>query len=400
MADLRLVIVAAATALLTPWAEGRGEPVQSARDIAGRLKVYRAGVKGVSCSFRQTRTPTAYYIESAAREGGVSPEAVKNNFADETRCEYTELADGRYYARISKVSGGGKSPRHDVVVFDGKKAWKQTKVPLENDPSGKEYRDSITEIGGSAPATIYAMSVSIKEFFGFAVLPSDKPLDELIVRGNADRAVERENVDGAECFVVQYTAEVNGAEQRNTLWLDGGHGLAVRKAVQEYNVPGKGWLKEKESKTLAFGEAVYRPGGGEAVTVYYPKNIISETFNAIGGQKTFDSTLEVDELTFNPRVSPDRFALKVDEGTGVMDVDTGRYAVHGNGPGPKLKKLVTERIEESKRQASALLPETSGVQKPPESILSLGAWVALALGLLGLGVAVSLRLMRSRGRPS
>lgn len=355
-------------------------------------------IGALSCAFRQKRTPTPYFVARAAKDLDLPPAKVAENYSTTSRTELVESADGRFCLEVMEILDAGKPKRKDRLGFGGKTRWKQAKVPLDDDPTGQQFRDSKTEIGGKNVEGLYGASgMPVVRFLGDTVLSFQKPLYGLIQEGRDWEALDEESISGAPCAVIRWRATVGGVEQRATVWLDKSRDLALRRYSEEYQVPEKGWLRTLVCEAAEMGVARSKGRSGEATDYHYPKVVLSEIYNTDDHEKTFDERCEFEEVRINPPVTADLFALQIDEGTGVFDLDTGKYSIYGRGPGPKLKQTIDKRIDEAHRQAreSGLL-EAPDVLNPPQSLATRGVWAGLALGVVGIACALTLKVRQSR----
>lgn len=376
-----------------PTAEAADEA--GARDsvamIIDRLRERHAPIKGLSCAYRRSQTPTPYYVARVAREEKIPAETVAKNYGGNSDCRFVETAAGQFHLQVTQLDAAGRPTRRDLSVTDGKLAWTQVKLPPDGDTSAGEFIDSQTQIGGSV-AVIYDATTYPRRLLGDTVLPSSKPLSALVSEARDVELLDEASIGGAPCVVLRWRALVNGAEMRKTLWLDKVRDLVVRRSLDEYQDPEKGWVKSETCEVHELGVARYEAAPGSMREYPYPRVFSSELFNS-DREKTFDYRYEIEALEINPRPAAGLFALRIDEGTGVLNLETHKYSVYGPGPGPKLKALIDRRVAEAKQQGQEAGGQGSpGVQAAPTNAVGIGMWIALIVGVVGLIVALALRI--------
>jgi hypothetical protein len=385
---LLLVGMAALSAAKDAGAAGARDPVAQ---IIDQLRERHAPIKGLSCTFRLFQKPTPYYVARVAREENAPAETVAKNYGGDTACRFVETAGGQFYLQVTQLDADGKPTRRDLTVNDGKLAWTQIELPPDGDKSAGEFIDSQTQIGG-AIAVIYEGTTYPRHLLGDTVLPSSKPIHVQLTEARDVEQLDEASVGGAPCVVLRWRATVNGAEMRTTLWLDKARNLMMRRSLDDYHDPEKGWVKSMTCEVHEVGVTRYEAAPGSTREYHYPKVFSSELFNS-DLEKTFDYRYEIDELQINPRPPAGLFALRIDEGTGVLNLETHKYSVYGHGPGPKLKALIDRRVEEAKQQAQESGGQgPPGVQAAPTSPIGHGVWIALIVGVVGLIVALVLRI--------
>ena len=368
-------------------------PPEVAKVVAG-LRQRHESITSLSCVFRQKVTPTPYFVARAAKDMDVPQAKLRQNYSTSTRNDMVEAADGRFHLTITQIEEDGSPRGRDHFGFDGKNRWKQAESPLEGGKAG-QFVTTKTEIGGGKRVDdLYGGSVApVARFVGDNVLPSRKPLYATIQEGRDWEALGEETVSGSRCAVIRWRSGAGGVEQRFSLWLDTGRGLAIRRYLEEFRDPKKGWLRMVVCEAREMGVSRYTTPSGVQSDYHFPKVVTSEVYNADDHKKTFDERYDFDEVRINPSLSNELFALHIDEGTGVMDVATGRYSIYGRGPGPKLKKIIDKGVAEAHRQAyEAEASQPPGVLHPPQSLATRGAWAALALGAVGIAVALALKV--------
>ena len=378
---------------------GRVDAAQPGVDeILATLRVRHKPIVALSCTFSQKRMPTQYFINRAAKDLDVPPAKVEQKYKVGSLTELFEAADGRYLLRVSELGDSGRPARKDVMGFDGRIRWKQLKVPIEDDPSGQSYRDSKTEIGGKNHAILFTGSAyPVASYLGDSVLASQMALGDLIRDGQSSERLEDESVGGSPCAVIRWQLASGDLKQRNTAWMDTSRGLALRKYTEELLLHGNKWIRTRAAEAVEMGVTAFKDAAGKQVEYHYPKIVHSEIFNGDDNLKTFDEHCEFKELRINPPTPNDLFALHIDEGTGVFDLDTGKYSVFGRGPGENLKKIIDRRVKEADKQASESgLSDVPDIQSPPPSLASRGMWVGLALGVVGIAAALILKIRGSR----
>ena len=362
-------------------------------EVVDRLRERSDEVQSLICEFEQTVTPTPYFVARAAKDMDLPRQQIVDNYSSRSANFMVESSDGRYLVRILRYDNEGRPTRKDTFAYDGQSAWKQVEVPLDGDESGERFRSSKTEVGGDRGGDHYVASISPARFLGDAALPDREPLFALMEQGRGGELLERESVDGDPCVVVRWRSPAGSFEKRTTAWLDVSHNLVLRRYLEEYNPPESGWIKTMSCEASGLGETRFRTNAGKATRYYYPKAIIAEVYNADEQEETFVERYDFEGVRINPKIGPDTFALQIDEGTGVLDLDTGQYSVYGSGPGPKLNALIDQRVAEARRQAhDSGLQKPPGSQKPPVSPATYGMWAALALGVVGLVSALALKI--------
>ena len=371
---------------------------QGVAEVLDALRDRHQPITALSCVFRRKQLPTPYFVARAAKDLDVPAAKVEEKYKLSTVVNLIEVADGRYFLQSFNDANAGRPERKDVMGFDSRMHWKQIKVPIDDDPTGQAYRDSQTELGGKGHETLFSASAYPMTFLGDSVLPFQKRLDDMIREGATSERLGDEQAVGAPCVVIRWQALVGGVEQRNTAWLDKTRGFALRKAIEEYQLPDQKWIRTRSVAAAEMGVAHFKNPSGQKLIYHYPKILLSETYNSDDNLKTFDERIEFDEVQINPPTPNDQFAVRIDEGSSVLNLDSGKYSVYGGGPGVKLKQIVDRRVKEADRQAKAVssLGEP-GLQSLPPTLASRGMWAGLALGVAGIAVALILKVRGSRG---
>jgi hypothetical protein len=374
---------------------GTAAPSGSAAQVVAGLRGRHTPLRVLSCRFSASRTPSLSALQDDEDGAGLPCEEARERYRFRENVRFLEGADGRFSLQVTRLDGAGRPTAVDRLGYDGKIAWKQFEVPRFGGATRASPPDVTTELGGEPLAGRYEAAVSPKWFLGDSVLPSSEPLHARIAADPNAELLEDSPVYGSPCAVIRWREAAEGAGPRHTLWLDKAHGLVVRRSLEEASVPGRGWVVMATGRVPEVGVAHFTTDSGETAEYDYPKTILTETFDPVDSEKTNVGRFDIEEVRINPRPDADSFTPRVDEGTGLLDRDTGRYSISGDGPTPALKGLVSVAVEQARRQVREAGPYE--VHGPRSSVpIGRGLPAALAVGLLGLVAAAALRAGTTR----
>ena len=300
---------------------------------------------------------------------------------------YDETAKGLFRLDSTIPSPDGHGSNKRTLSSDGKTTWKLQTRTLE-DGSANTY----AEVGGDITA----------EFAGYAAVrdlidsplsdPNARTLVAKVIEGSGAEPVRLEPVDGDPCLVVRRDEVVNRAPTRYSLWLDISRQFVLRRARIEALYPEtKHWFAFNDWTIQKLGSAKIRGIDPSDNTYWYPAEATLQMHN-YKDEETFGQKFSIKDLELNVPMSASSFTPVIPQGSNVRDARTGNISVHGNGPGPGLRKMIKKGTAQARETLRRMEGQGDpGVLDPPTPWASYGSWVVFFCGVAALAVALALR---------
>ncbi|MGE3817908.1 MAG: hypothetical protein AB7I30_00590 [Isosphaeraceae bacterium] len=261
---------------------------------------------------------------------------------------------------------------------------------------------SDVRVNGNVRASYEAES-AIRRLLGETVLsPGDRvdfqvrPLFTRIEGAESSERLPQEAVGGVDCWVVRWTNDLSNPSappKRETVWLDPRHGLAIRRYQEESRpTDRKDWSVTESMEVETLSSTPFGSGDPEMQAYWYPSRFVCRYTDA-SGDLMLATRWEVRSLALKATIPTARFKPVIEDGSNVKDEATGRSFVYGGGLSPRLKKLIYQRLDMSKRslQAETDVQAVDGVLSHRRRWTGVVSWIALALGGAGLLGALWMR---------
>jgi hypothetical protein len=363
--------------------------------VVARLRGRHAPIRVLSCRFSVSRTPSLAALRDYEEGAGLPCDDAREQFGLRKNVRFLEASGERFWLEVVRLDVRSRPSRVERLGYDGTATWRQLELPPYGSAPQPRPADVTTEFGSEPLAGDYEAATSPKWFLGDSILPSSEPVHARIAADPNAELLADSPVDGSPCVVIRWRSATDGAGRRHTLWLDKARGLAVRRSLEETSVSGRGWVVTATGRIPEVGITHFTTDSGATVEYHYPKTILTESFDLVDPENTVVGRFDIEEVRINPWLAADPFNPRVDEGTGILDRDTGRYSISGGGATPALKGLVSVVVEQARRRAY----ETSAFDAsvPRSSVpVGHGLLAAVAAGVIGLVVTVTLRAGTTR----
>lgn len=351
-------------------------------------------IRSIDCSYKLTSVPTKYWTAEVAKQSKVPLDVTERNLTTSLHCRSVEAAPDLYRLDQSGPghSSGLKSETRSLLC-DGKGTRELTVRETQDGTKTSSVR-----LGGKIQS-MYAQSNAARAILGDTVLAGEPSPIAAIIEGSAARCTGRETIDGHECIVVTWEGVVNRANTRNTVWLDTRHQYALVRYVNDGQNPANSkWSTFLVWKVSELASTPFKLTTGKFGVYWYPRVVTREVLSSTGdGENT--ETIVIEKLDLNKDVPPSHFAPRIEDGSAVHDVRTGRIRVQGNGPSPELRRLVEKQVRRTKEKLWEEVAKgpRPGVMNPPRPT----SWYISAIAwFVGAGGLIAALLVWRGGRPS
>ncbi|MGC8639621.1 MAG: hypothetical protein ACP5XB_07050 [Isosphaeraceae bacterium] len=305
-----------------------------------------------------------------------------------------------FLAEIQTKDRDGRTKHRQSYSWDGKEDWQ---LKYAGDPKIRLPNVTIH----SGVRVRYDNEIFARRYLLLSVLPREESsagsynLADMLRQGEPEFLTDEEVLQ-SRCLPIAFHGRLSKMETNSTVWIAPAKQYVALRYRNQSRAPGESqWhlMEEWNATTLAVTEV--KTSGGTR-RVWYPSHISRSVFDR-KGNPLFTGECRITSLTLNKPPPSAAFTPKLEAGASVMDFKKGRSFVYGGGLSRRLRAVMTEKVNESRKALASSKPmQVDGTASPPHSYYERLSWIAVVVGCIGLLFAAYLAVKgrRSPAHPS
>lgn len=377
------MIVLSGLLLLIPALHGGNAELEQ---LIAELRTRDENWRSISMKYERTSDPTESFVEQYSLDRNRPRDQVRAQFTFKTQGAFLVERGGRFHFEETSTREGRDQDQKVCITYNSKE---QTTINSVN--SEGEWIASQVLVDNYEPRMVQPY-LAPAPFLMLSLFGSHSPLLETIEHGSTSLIGIERIGDTTDCYVLQTALDRDGVATRLTIWLDKAQGLCVRRVKTE--TLGDGRWSTRSVATVESVDSTANPTGSAFPKSWYPSNIRIITYNS-QQIHSFSDHIKLTELRLNIPHESSQFTPVIEDGSSVIDRRNGKTWVQGNGPSPRLKKIIDKQVEAARSLArEAATREPPRVLHTESTLWSTVSWVACIVGGIGSVTGIILLCVR------